>query len=291
MLNTKRWLQSSVLATAMTGLSLGTAFADAAAPAPADNHLMIPVRVLEAHENASKSCAPITGEAAPNADIESKITMTRALLDQSAVGHALLVAAEHYATGPVWVCYGGADTVNNAAVYYAGKGVLAVRDNDDQMQTIGSTLHELRHMWQEQQGFFDESGTSGLHRLGDKIDAEFILEADAEAIAVTGLWQMKEAGFTSPWQDYIDINSCEPKKVCYAPIGIAFADAAQEYGADDGRATAAAFRQWYEDGQRLYLYRWMVATRNLGSGPQTDYLQAGGGITAILATAPRAAQP
>jgi hypothetical protein len=187
-------------------------------------------------------------------------------------------------------------------------------------------------MWQDQHGYCGTVADRSLKTTRDKVDAEFALEADAETVAVMALWEMNENGLTAPWTTYNDETLCAAGRLCYAPIGHAFA-AARTLDKDavaSGSAAQAAFRQWYEDGKRLYLYRWNVIGRGmtktpydahprmaqapdvkdpygfsipskivldkmagLGHLPATgqDYLAPNGGIAAILARPPLVAQP
>ena len=206
----------------------------------------IPQRVLSLYPNAAQICGPIQG-GARNPAIDQRIKDFNRVMNLSPTGRDLIGTAARYDKNSAWMCFENIQGVH--ALYYIGKGVVTVGISKSNDEIVADATHELRHLFQE------KARERYLRPLSstDRAHIEYIDEADAEATSALVMWELKQAGYTGPWNAHNSAVNYGPRAICYAHITTAFRQAV-ESGATLPEATQAAFRQWYKDPGLLRYY-------------------------------------
>ncbi len=238
---------SAILPTLLLAAKPATLSAPNPAPKPAPKPIAVPRDVLRINPKAAQQCGPITG-GAPSPVIENRIKDFTTQLKKSQTGRDLLAAAADYENGkPAWMCFAELRDVH--ALYYTGRGVLAVGIDKTNDEVTGDAVHELRHLFQEKTGLFDIPASE----KNDRIHLEYAGEADAEAVSALVMWELKEAGTPGPWNHHNNHHNYGPRSICYAHISTSFRKAV-EGGLAPALATQHAFRAWYRDQSLLSYY-------------------------------------
>lgn len=112
-------------------------------------------------------------------------------------------------------------------------------------------VHETRHLEQYDRG---TCPTIALE-MDDYTRARLALEADAAAIAVLVAWNLRQGGDPGLW----DALAAWPT---HDDLTGRFAREIAE-GAGDGAAVSATFAQWFEDDERLDIYRFAICSNYL----------------------------
>lgn len=194
-------------------------------------------RIRHHIENAEAACLPVTAEA-PETRQQHEIASLIRDLRHSAQAAELLRAA---AGRNVIVCL-DADTPL-LAYYFSGLRLVGLRRSLDRAERLIYLSHELAHVPQHP-AFSDNRHFPPE----DLLLLRRVREAAAEATATRIAWQLAKAGVTEVW---------EAKRAgVYGDLAEAFERVMDQPGggADELRATRAAFDRWFAKSWRLDTY-------------------------------------
>jgi hypothetical protein len=183
-------------------------------------------RVYEWNENADDLCAKMDG-AAPNKEIAARAGETFDIIRSSEAGEFLLDFAEE--KGVVY-CYNPVDYGGVVGTYISSAKVFTVAEDEPQADEIKISTHELRHMWQQENGY----SISSFYKPKDMILIGKFMEADAEAYANLVVYEMEQAGH--------HIFSDVSEQKTYSAVHDAFSEYAD---VDLNLAMRAAFDAWF----------------------------------------------
>lgn len=254
----RRMANGSLLSATALALILTGCATSAPPPAPADPLAGVPESIANVFRNANEICGPITG-GAKNPATEAQIQHFRSLLSKSATGAAMLKRGESFAekggNRPLWICFEKMKDKFPPYAYYSwGRGVLVINTHmyDEPIpegKQISAAIHELRHAEQDTEFQAIRYGS-----LEESRSTTYASEADAEAINLLVQWEMKEAGYTVPWDMRKEPSSFIQGDFCFSGLYQAFSDAVKN-GGSPADATRAVFRAWHDNKPILYSYQ------------------------------------
>lgn len=234
------------------------------------NAIQIPERVIAVDKEAAENCATIDG-VARNQDVATRIRAIHDTIKQSETGSWLINFAKDNSMGVVWLCF--SDEILHYGMYMSGRGVIKLSSTFTHNELVGVVAHELRHRWQEERGY-GSYANKHLSVYSERI-LEFGSEADAEAIAVSVLWELKEKGIDGPFDAHNSVKLCEERNLnrkmpCYFDISHIYKQIVihNPTAIKDGSALSQAFRQWFENEIRVNAYEFILSMKQIGQHPR-----------------------
>ena len=228
--------------------------------------MLVPPRNLNRFlTKADGQCAPVTGPG-PNGYANARVHDIYSMLSTSAIGRDQWANAAQYKTGPAWICFN--KNMRGHGAYYNGEGVLVLNDKSTMAAQIAAASHELAHLTQELEGLTPYALRNVLDEEG-LLHLFFAQEAAAEALSVQALWEMKESGWSGPWQGHNTFKGCSSTPgICYKSVSDAFARVANDDpdNVKNGAAMRAAVYAWYDHPVTVSTYRSMFF-RDSGFAP------------------------
>ncbi|KJS03960.1 MAG: hypothetical protein VR73_16045 [Gammaproteobacteria bacterium BRH_c0] len=207
--------------------------------------------IKEFYKNAD--CGPLSGPG-HNPRANAWTEKYASYLWHSETASDLWLRAANHPTRPVWVCYD--ETLSSISGYHKLRDILVINPKYKIVVHAASFPSALRYWEHQKMGYSDPDFITQL-TPSQKTHFSLMINADAEAVAVQSLWEMKASGLPEPWNHYSNETNCRPnRQSCYAPIATSFAAAVAQNpdNAFNGGGLRAAFREWYSDDALIHQY-------------------------------------
>jgi hypothetical protein len=222
-----------------------------------------PSDLLSWNADAANLCVAV-GSSDQTSAPKAKISHFLSVIHRSPAGQRLLVADKLTDT---YVCATGQS--DRDGDYEPRLNTVFIVLDQPEGEIVETMAHELRHAWQQDQGFMP---TKPLAPRESLLLARAI-EADAEAFATQIIWELKQSGYDAAF----DVHAQSQR---YGDIVAAFAQRAEDdrHTVADGRAARAAYDAWFANEYRTVAYDDLALRSMLYIARQPGRIKVSGGI-------------